>query len=341
MTATLETRIDQKNRTPLQDVIPLETPFVLFIDPSSRCNFRCNFCPTGNRELLQKTHRKNTLLSYDLFTKVIDDLEQFDAPLKVLRMYKDGEPFLNPRLADMVRYAKKSGQALSIDTTTNGSLLTPEKALPVVEAGIDQINISLDGMSDEQFKNFTHTAVDFKKFRENIKTLFDNRGNCKILIKTVKEILTPETEKLFFDYFSPIADKIFVEHVAPCWPEFDVTEKVDADLATGIYGQPISAVDTCPYVFYSMSINADGRASICFLDWKHDYIVGDVSNQSVKAIWHSDAMNRYRLDFLKGERKNMPFCKDCMQLAYGMADNIDTFRGDLFKKVLRRSGLSD
>jgi radical SAM protein with 4Fe4S-binding SPASM domain len=329
----LETRISQKDRTPLQDVIPLETPFVLFLDPSSSCNFRCNFCPTGNAKLLKDARRKNTLLDLGTFKKIIDDLQGFPNPIKVLRLYKDGEPFLNPNLAEMVAYARQSDRILSIDTTTNGSLLTPGKAIPVVEAGIDQINISLDGMSDEQFKDFTHTKVDFKKFRENLSVLYENRGDCKILIKTVKEILTPEQEKMFFDYFGPISDKIYVEHVAPCWPEFDVTEKVDASLEMGIYGQPISAVDTCPYVFYSLSINADGFASICFLDWKQEYIIGDANTESVESIWNSQKMNSYRVQFLKGERKDMPFCKDCMQLAYGMADNIDPYREELLLKV--------
>jgi hypothetical protein len=39
------------------------------------------------------------------------------------------------------------------------------------------------------------------------------------------------------------------------------------------------------------------------------------------------------VQFLKGERKDMPFCKDCMQLAYGMADNIDPYREELLLKV--------
>lgn len=330
--AEIETRISQDGRTPLQEVIPLETPFVLFVDPASVCNFKCNFCPTGNKDLLVNTRRKNTLLSLDLFKKIVDDLEDFSKSIKVLRMYKDGEPFLNPHLAEMVAYAKKSEKIQSIDTTSNGSLLTPEKAIPVVEAGLDQINISLDGMSDEQFKDFTHTKVDFKKFRENLKTLYDNRGDCKILIKTVKEILTPETEKLFFEYFGPISDKIFVEHVAPCWPEFDVAEKVEADYDTGIYGQPLDSIDACPYVFYSMSINADGFASVCFLDWKQEHLVGDVRTMSVKDVWLGEELNRYRVDFLKGKREDMPFCKDCMQLAYGMADNIDPYKEMLLKR---------
>ena len=62
-------------------------------------------------------------------------------------MYKDGEPFLNKRFADMVAYAKKSGDVDYIDTTTNGTFLSPDRVGPVLEAGIDKINISVDGMS--------------------------------------------------------------------------------------------------------------------------------------------------------------------------------------------------
>ena len=34
-----------KERTKLETVIPLNTPFILFIDPSSLWNFNCVFCP--------------------------------------------------------------------------------------------------------------------------------------------------------------------------------------------------------------------------------------------------------------------------------------------------------
>ncbi len=64
-------------------------------------------------------------MKYEVFTKIIDDLAEFDQPIKVLRMYKDGEPFLNKRLADMIAYAKASGHVDYIDTTTNGTFLTP------------------------------------------------------------------------------------------------------------------------------------------------------------------------------------------------------------------------
>jgi len=106
MKAQIKPRINLENRTPLQDVIPLSTPMILFVDPASACNFQCTFCPTGDRGLIEDTGRFQGRMKLELFKKVIDDLHEFDRPIKVLRMYKDGEPFLNKNLAHMVAYAK-------------------------------------------------------------------------------------------------------------------------------------------------------------------------------------------------------------------------------------------
>ena len=35
------------HRHRLLEVVPLDTPYVMFIDPSSVCNFRCRFCPSN------------------------------------------------------------------------------------------------------------------------------------------------------------------------------------------------------------------------------------------------------------------------------------------------------
>ena len=151
MKAKIKPRINLEGRTKLETVIPLSTPFILSVDPSSACNFQCKFCPTGDRQLIRSTQRWQGKMDLALFTKIINDLSEFDHPLKVLRLYKEGEPLLNPNLPDMIRYAKNSGMIDFIDTTTNGSLLTDDLSLKLVEAGLDRINISVDAMSDKQF----------------------------------------------------------------------------------------------------------------------------------------------------------------------------------------------
>lgn len=335
MKAQVKPRINLEDRTPLETVIPLATPYVLFVDPASACNFRCVFCPTGDLQLIKQTGRFVGAMKYELFQKVVDDLHDFDVPIRVLRLYKDGEPFLNKRLADMVRYAKQSERVNYVDTTTNGSLISAERLGPVLEAGIDRINISVDGMDEATYQATTKVKFDFKQFVENVKWLYANKGNCEVVIKTLSEILTEDQRKEFFDTFGNYCDRIFVENFAPCWPEFDIEGHTGATITKGLYNQPIKEVDVCSYIFYSMAVNADGLVSSCFQDWERKLVIGDVRTQSLKRIWNSDAMNGLRQSHLEGERRSLDGpCRDCGQLTHCMPSNIDAHREMLLDKFL-------
>ena len=164
MKAEIKPRINLDDRTPLQKVIPVSTPFVLFVDPASTCNFQCTFCPTGDRDLIKSTGRYQGVLKLDHYKKIIDELSLFPEKIKVLRLYKDGEPLLNKKLAEMISYAKQSGNVPYVDTTTNGALINPERMAPIIEAGLDKINISVDGMNVEQYKKFTKVDFEFDEF---------------------------------------------------------------------------------------------------------------------------------------------------------------------------------
>lgn len=334
MKAQLKPRINLEERTPLQDVIPLQTPFVVFVDPASACNFICPFCPTGHRQLIDETGRFKGVMRLELFHKIIDDLGEFDQSIKVLRMYKDGEPFLNKNLVKMIAYAKKSGFVDYIDTTTNGSLLTPERLAPILEAGLDKINISVDGMNREQYLKFTGFDFNFERFVENVKWLYANKGSCEVVVKIPRDLITKPQEQKFLDTFGDYCDRIFIENFAPCWPEFDVEAHTGVKITQGIYQQPIKPTDTCPYIFYSCSVNADGLVSSCFLDWGRKLLVGDVRQQSLKSIWNSEKMNALRLMHLQGERYRNPVCGSCGQLSHCLPDNIDAYREQLLPRFL-------
>jgi radical SAM protein with 4Fe4S-binding SPASM domain len=332
MKAQLKPRINLEGRTPLQEVIPLSTPFVVFVDPASACNFLCPFCPTGHRDMIDETGRFQGVMKLPLFKKIIDDLKAFDKPIRVLRLYKDGEPFLNKNLAKMIAYAKESGVVEYIDTTTNGSLMTPERLGPVLEAGLDKINISVDGMNPEQYKKFTGFDFDFKQFVENVKWLDANKGNCEVVIKIPGELIDQPQHQEFLDTFGDYCDRIFIENFAPCWPEFDVEAHTGIKITQGIYQQPITPTDTCPYIFYSISINADGLVSSCFLDWGRKLIVGDTHDQPLRDIWHGKKMNALRRLHLDGHRTKSPVCGACGQLSHCLPDNIDAFRDQLIPR---------
>ncbi len=340
MKAQYKPRINLDGRTALETVIPLATPFVVFADPASACNFNCRFCPTGHRDLIDETGRYQGVMKMEVFRKIIDDLAEFDAPIKVLRMYKDGEPFLNKNLAAMIRYAKASGRVPYIDTTTNGSLMTPERLGPVLEAGLDKINISVDGMNREQYREFTGYDFDFDAFVRHVQWLYANKGDTEVVVKIPGELISAQQRQQFLDTFGDHCDRIFIENFAPCWPEFDVEAHTGVKISGGIYQQPITPTDTCPYLFYSVSVNADGLVSSCFLDWGRKLLIGDVKRESLKSIWHGDAMNALRRQHLEGRRRENPVCGSCGQLTHCLPDNIDAHRQALLPTFLEYARLT-
>ncbi len=334
MKAALKPRINLDGRTALETVIPLSTPIVLFIDPSSTCNFQCTFCPTGDRALIKETGRWQGAMRWEVFQKTIDDLHDFERPLKVLRLYKEGEPLLNKRLPDMIRYAKDSGCVEYIDTTTNGFLLSPDMSHRLLDAGLDRINISVDGMSSQQYWEFTKTRVDFDSFVENIRYLHEHSGSCEVCVKIPGDILSEDDKERFFATFGDICDRIFIENFAPCWPEFDVEAYTGVDISIGIYGNEIREVETCPYIFYSISVNSDGSVSLCFLDWARRLTVGDVRQQSLRKIWTGDALFEHQLAHLRGQRRENPTCAGCGQLSHCLPDNIDPYAAELADRLV-------
>lgn len=318
MKAEIKPRINLEGRTKLETVIPLSTPYLVFLDPSDLCNQSCSFCPTGNKELLKGINsRKPQLMDFGLYCKIIDSLCDMPEPIKTLRMYADGEPLLNPKFPDMVKYAKETGRFGQVDTTTNGSLLRPSLNEKIIESGIDKIFISVP-------IGYTPAYV------KNVKHLYENKKQCELRVKIVGDEMK-ESEKVKFMYdFGDISDRIFIEHISPCWPEYHV-ENVNQEV--GIYGQPIDEVQVCPYIFYSLKINSDGSVSVCFLDYQHKAILGNLDNQSFKSIWNGNHLRDYRMLHLQKRRSVMPMCSECGQLSHGAPDRIDEYAEELLRRI--------
>ncbi|MBQ7477943.1 MAG: radical SAM protein, partial [Selenomonadaceae bacterium] len=215
------------NRTKLETVIPLETPFLLFVDPSSACNFKCKFCPCGggNREVWGK-NKKPSIMTYELYRKIIDDLTEFPEKIKTLRLYKEGEPLLNKRLPDMIRYARAKDVVEKIDFTTNASLLTHDLGLAIADAGLDRINISVEAMDEEGYFSVSGVKINLSEYMENLRFFHQHKNGCHVFIKISDLGLGNHTEKDFYEMFGDLCDEIAVEHVTNVWPEFSVKEEL-------------------------------------------------------------------------------------------------------------------
>ena len=337
MKAKISSKLNLENRTPLQDVIPLETPFLLYVDPSSACNFRCQFCPSGHKDLIAQSGYRRGHMGFELFNKIIGDLDEFEKPIKVLRLNKVGEPLLNSNLPKMIECAKKCGKVEYMDLATNASLFTRDLLSQLVDAGLDRLNISLEGINRDQYLEHAKVDVDFDKLTEHLIWLYSNKGNCEITIKIPGNYLTDEQKNIFYSTFGNYCDRIFVEDIAPIWPLFDVEKRANTTVQNteGQYKLPLEQKDTCTYIFYAAAINADGTVSACCPDWDQKLIVGDARKESLKNIWNSKSFNALRRQHLEGRRCNNNICYNCGHIKYSQIDNIDQYRDRLLQKFIR------
>ena len=317
------------NRRELAPQLPLSQPHVILVDPSSACNLRCRFCPTGDPKLIKQTGRYQGQLSLDNFRKIIASINKFPKPLSILRLYKEGEPLLNRHFVDFVKMAKDSN-IQRIDTTTNGLLLTKELSHGLINSGIDQINISLNGLTQNDYIKYTQRKIDVNKLIDEIKYICTISGDTTIYVKCIKDHLSHDDQYRFLDIFKDYADKVFLENLQPNWPSFSF-DYIDPDYSTGHYGQELIQREVCPFIFYMMVINSDGSVSPCVQDWNHQLVVGNINSDSIISIWNGKQFNSLRHDHLSLTRSNHSNCSKCPVLLHGCLDNIDNDASQLLQ----------
>ena len=330
-------RIDIHDRQELKNALPLCTPYVIHIDPCDTCNFRCKFCPSGNRELMKKTKgRGYGPMNFEVYQQIIDSLQEFSDPIRVIRLYKEGEPLLNPRFADMVQYAKASDKVLRVDTTTNASLLTPERSLAIIDAGLDRLNISVEGINAEQYLDFSGYQMNYDAFVDQIAFFYHHKKQCEINIKINGDNLTPGQEEEFYRTFGNITDGISVERTIEYWPKYQ-DMKVDFDENISLLGTKAREVLVCPYIFYEMCINSDGSYSLCRFDWNHAMCIEKHVNAppTPKKIWDSITLWNFQLGFLKKQRKMLTVlsCPKCGVLKQGVPEDLDEFAEEILDNM--------
>jgi MoaA/NifB/PqqE/SkfB family radical SAM enzyme len=310
-----KSRLQQGNR-PLGELLPLETPLSIMIDPSNTCNFKCIFCPTGDAELLDQVKRPKGIMSLDLFQKLIDDLAIFPEQVNVLHLYKDGEPLINKSLPDMIAYAKASNRVGRVEITTNASLFNPERSSALITAGLDGIRISVYALDDAGYSKTTKSMATFARIRSNIAAMYTQkcieRPELKIHCKIVDVGLSDDEKEQFSKEFSPISDSFHIDSIMG-WsstPNRDLTLGVSSNF--GMTGEErISSRKACSEPFMKLVVNFNGLVSVCCVDWALETIVGDARTESLFDIWNGDKLKKFRLKHLLGQRDTLSACSSC------------------------------
>lgn len=305
---------------PLWQLIPQQVPYGIQIDPTNLCNFRCPFCPTGNGALLAHVGRPKGTMDFRLYQKIVADLheltQQCGQKIRRLQLWKDGEPLLHKQLPDMIRSAKYAQVAESIETTTNGALLTRDKSAQLINAGLDVLRISVEHVQDAFYEKVSNGKIKYEDIRENVRVCFGTKlasaSTMHLHVKIVDAgLLDAEKEKFARD-FAPICDSWNVERIMG-WSRNDLQDfTMGVSSTTGPDGmvRKMNRI-VCPEPFAKLMFNFDGTVSVCCVDWSHGTIVGDVKRDTVHEIWTGERLREFRLLHLSGKRNKITPCSSC------------------------------
>jgi len=328
-----------EERTPLHTVVPLKAPFTVAISPCELCNFKCVYCNWGTPVGIPGA----TVLPWEDFVNIagqVNDLyEMTHLKCKNIRLSGNGEPLINPRIADMVKYINDLDFSERIEITTNASLLTHKLTDALIGGGLTRLIVSIQGLTSERYHEVCKYNIDFDKFLRELKYFHDkaqaSEGKCKVHIKTLNIAVTQDEHSKFYELFEHVCDTMNIENViAACgdvnyeslFPEYkkDYTR----------YAKPFIIRKCCDTMFYLINILPNGNVNCCGCKWP-PHVIGNIFKTPLREIWNSGKHKEDMIVHLSGLREMLNDCRDCQSiLQYTMPeDNLDEYMEEILRKI--------
>lgn len=283
---------------------------LLNIEFSSICNLRCKWC------ILDHTKQKE-FLSLSELQKIMIQIQDGQLPfLNRIELHNGGETLLHPQIdeaLEIIKEAKKNfNELIFISLLTNGTVLK-ESTLALLASGnvVDEIRISIDGGSKEEFEEIRHKAkweklaANVHRFREAIDQV---KSNTKLGIICMVPLDKPDNIEWMEDEFREVlqlADNIEIRY--PHSWEGSLPE------SSGIKSNSSQKRKDrlCKFLKNDMVVLANGKVTVCCADLNGRGIIGDVSLNSLSEILQSDERQNIINLWQEGRFEEIPLCSTC------------------------------
>lgn len=315
-----------------------QTPIHLQLEHTTYCNMNCKSCERS-KFITRPKH-----LSLDTFQKILEQIR----PQKIT-LGGVGEPFMHPHIFEIIHLAKRYG--CSINTTTNGTLLTQERCDQVVKSGLDLIKISIDAATRETYLK-VRGEDKFLQVLDGIRGLTDAKKRLDSITPYIRlnYVMFRDTyhdiartvglaDRLGVDaiYFQPlelvnieeryallVGDLTYKEFSQEIAWALDVSRrsKVNTNLQAirkklptywKKYRLETRKEDTriCILPWFSTYITVDGILRPCCSFSQTQADMGNIIHQDIQEIWNGEQYQRFRQAMRRGKR-SYAICANCV-----------------------------
>jgi radical SAM protein with 4Fe4S-binding SPASM domain len=327
------TLIEFDRRNPHLRVLPDE----IQIEPVMGCNLRCPMCPVTEAPAAMNG-RTPVLMTPETYRRILQQIG--DRPRSVL-LTVFGEPLLHPRIEEFVRLAKQDRHHVAL--ITNGTKLSRDVAGALMDAGLDVLTMSIDGLTKETYESLRirgrHEVV-FGNLRGLVAQNVERGYPLRIELNYVVSSRSESEVEDFFQEFSPLVHRINFNPIADFGGQFDLPLNLVRDSGDPRVIARTSTAATrsaCVHLWRALTISAEGRIMLCCNDFKQESALPRVDEQPLLEIWRT-ALARVREDHVSGRFETEP-CRSCRVNAVPVRTPIElrraTERNDRRRRLLR------
>lgn len=297
----------------LKKVVVWGYPYSLTTEPTNKCNLSCLECPTGNKS---STVEKGEM-PLVMYKSIIDHVKKYTL---FQMIYFQGEPFLNKDVFKMIRYSDTNNIYTRI--SSNGHFLNPENCIKIIESGLKEIIISLDGFTQKSYEKYRiggkldqviigiHNLVYAK---QKLKSRFP-KIILQFLVFNHNESEMSNIKRL---YKTLHADKLEFKSAQISIPDNThlIPKNANYSRYKFVAGKALiksRLKNKCFRIWSTLVVCWQGDIIPCCFDKNKDHKIGTILNELPFKLWKSGAYNSFRENLLK-DRKQTPMCCNCTE----------------------------
>ena len=279
-------------------------PSTVFIDTGNVCNLHCELCPSGQGKIV-----KRGFMSLGLFRRVVSVL---GPTARQIHLYNWGEPLLNPHIVEMAEIAARFPAKTYIATNLN--VLHPGQADGLVRSGLDVLNISLDGATQESYQAY-RKGGELAKVLVNLRQVAEARRRCRRSRMRVRwQFLINRKNQQEVEQAREMAREIDVEFktrkIRVGLDEFDqrsLSEVAAVDQEWLPEPGQLNRYSTertrlaCDQLWNSIVINFDGSVAPCCQIYKESQCFAESFDGEFQKIWNGPDYVAVREMFASGK----------------------------------------
>ncbi len=271
------------------DAVRVPFPAVVRIETTNACNARCVICP--HKDMARPVRHMDDAL----YGRVIDECAA--SRCREIHLHNFGEPLLDKQLEDRVRYAKLKSIA-KVKIFSNGSLLTPERARGLIEAGLDEIKISFDGATREEFEQIRR-PLKFDRVVGNVEQLVAIRNELRSRMKIAVACCSTTDREATMQALSKVVDSYSFGKVH--------------NWANGEAPPGRSKIrKPCSRLWRTFTVLASGDVALCCLDYDGQHVLGRLDGTTtIREIFDGQRYQEVRRQHRQARQAEIGLCSHC------------------------------